>query len=103
MATTATNKGIYMSLRHPKKLLSLILLLAGGLTACDQGVTPDLLTGPARDLGTNYEWNTVPLATEVEIHGKTVIGVVGPAGGMLRNENHWLYIPAEAVSSDTEF
>src|SRR5688500_2144726 len=95
--TNVTSKVHLMGIRS-KKFLSLMLLLATGLTACDQGVTPDLLTGPGRDLGTNYEWNTVPLPTEVEIHGKTVIGVVGPAGGTLRNENHFLYIPADAVS-----
>ena len=91
-------------LKRPRsKVLSVLLGLVAGLTACDSGVTTDQLTGPDRDLGTVYEWNAVPVVTDVEIHGNTLIAVVGPEGGRLVNHDHWLSIPANAVSSATEF
>ena len=91
-------------LKRPRsRFLSLLLGLVAGLTACDNGVTPDELAGPSFDGVTPYEWNAVPLATDVEVHGNTVIAVIGPDGGRIANREHWLWVPTNAVSSATEF
>jgi hypothetical protein len=91
-----------MTKRPARKFLSMLLALAAGLTACDSPSSVGRMTGPSMDVA-GYEWDAVPLVTDVEVHGNTIIGVVGPAGGKLENRGHWISIPANAVSEDTEF
>ncbi|HSL70821.1 MAG TPA: hypothetical protein VK864_11310 [Longimicrobiales bacterium] len=80
------------------KLMTFALVLAGGLSACDSATAPEQ---PVADRAMSYSWGSTPATTNSPSETASVTAVVGPAGGIVRNGDHQLWVPALAVAEPT--
>ena len=78
--------------------MTFALVLAGGLSACDSATAPE---PPVVDRAMSYSWGSTPATTNSPSETASVTAVVGPAGGIVRNGDHQLWVPALAVAEPT--
>ena len=90
-----------MKMRPLIRFLALTALLAGGLYGCERSEDPagPVAQRPAYTLGTAW----TALNTVAPVRDTTVKVVLGRSGGLIRVGDHVLWVPANAVTENTEF
>lgn len=89
-----------MKMRTFRNLFALVLLGAGlyGCEHAQQPTAPDHVR-PAYTLAGSW----TPLYTDAPVRDTTVKVTLGRSGGLIRVRDHLLWVPANAVTENTEF